>query len=102
MNDIVQVENLNKVFKIGKLSKMKTVHAINNISFEIKNNEILALVGESGSGKTTVARILSRLYKRTSGSIKVFNKEIPMKMSKADELEYRKNVQLIFQDPFHL
>ncbi|UYO98930.1 ABC transporter ATP-binding protein [Oceanotoga sp. DSM 15011] len=100
MNDIVQVENLNKVFKIGKLSKMKTVHAINNISFEIKNNEILALVGESGSGKTTVARILSRLYKRTSGSIKVFNKEIPMKMSKTDELEYRKNVQLIFQDPF--
>ena len=96
---VLKVENLTKVFRIGGIRKKK-IYAVNGISFEINRKEILALVGESGSGKTTVAKIIARLYKPTSGKIFLESKEIPDKLTKKELLMYRRSIQMIFQDPF--
>ena len=76
-----------------------TVKAVDDISFDIQQSQVLSLVGESGSGKTTVARCVAALAKPTSGSIKFLGNEISSLKGK-ELLEYRRNVQIIFQDPF--
>src|SRR5690606_32602607 len=57
-------------------SDVSTVHAIDGISFELRNGEILGLVGESGSGKTTTAEMLIRLQTATEGEIRFQGKDI--------------------------
>lgn len=97
--NVIEVKNLVKEFRIGSLKK-RTVHAINGIDFEIGEKEVLGLVGESGSGKTTVARVIVRLYEPTSGKIFLNGHETPLKMGHKELVNYRKHVQMIFQDPF--
>jgi len=97
---VIKVEKLVKEFKIGGITKTKIVHAVNDVDLEIGEEEVLGLVGESGSGKTTVARVMVRLYEPTSGKIILNGKEIPRKMGRRRLLDYRKHVQMIFQDPF--
>lgn len=96
---IIKVENLTKIFKIGRFKK-RLVYAVTDVSFQINSGEILALVGESGCGKTTIARVIGRLYEPTAGHIYLYDKEIPKKMKREQLFEYRKHVQMIFQDPF--
>ncbi len=96
---LMKIENLNKIFVIGTL-KRKYVHAINDLSLDIGYKEVVALVGESGSGKTTVARVISKLYRPTSGKIYLEGEEVGKKMRRSALLDYRKKVQMIFQDPF--
>lgn len=96
---VMRVENLTKEFEIGRFKK-KIVHAVTDVSFHINSGEILALVGESGCGKTTVARVLGQLYEPTSGQIYLYDKEVPKKMRGQQRLEYRKHVQMVFQDPY--
>lgn len=97
--NVLEVKELSKKFVIGSINK-RIVNAVNSINFYIKRKEILGLVGESGSGKSTVARVLSRLYVPTAGTIMLDGVEIPKDMSKKELRKYRKNVQMIFQDPF--
>ena len=76
------------------------VKAIDDISFEIFEGETFGLVGESGSGKSTTGRALLRLYKPTEGEILFEGKDIA-KLKKGKELlEFRKEAQMIFQDPY--
>ncbi len=67
---------------------------IDNISFEIKKGEIIALVGPNGAGKTTLVRLLCRLYDPDSGSIKYDGNDI----RNMDPEQYRKYLSVIFQD----
>src|SRR5260370_38430674 len=68
-----RVENLVKYFPVqsGQLIRRKRdfVHAVDDVSFEVRRGETLGLVGETGSGKSTVARCIARLYDVTSGKI---------------------------------
>ncbi len=98
--NVISVENLVKEFKIGGITHTKTVHAVNGVDLNIGKKEVVGLVGESGSGKTTVARVIARLYEPTSGRIILNGKEMPKKMQRRNLLDYRKHVQMIFQDPF--
>ena len=77
----------------------KKVKAVDDVSFEIGELEANCLVGESGSGKTTIARCITLLTRPTSGSIKFQGKEIT-KISGKELLDYRRKVQIIFQDPY--
>lgn len=65
MSAKVIVQNLSKVYEIKK----KSIIALDDVSFELEPNEVIALVGESGSGKTTLANILLGTLKQTSGSV---------------------------------
>ena len=93
---LIEVKNLKQYFG----SKKNVVKAIDDISFEIFEGETFGLVGESGSGKSTTGRALLRLYKPTDGEILFEGKDIA-KLKKGKELlEFRKEAQMIFQDPY--
>ncbi|MHB8567497.1 MAG: oligopeptide/dipeptide ABC transporter ATP-binding protein [Nitrososphaerales archaeon] len=99
---LLKVGNLSVTFskEFGFLGRRtRTTNAVDNVSFELFPNETLSLVGESGSGKTTIARCISALATPTSGSV-LYNGEDVTKISGSKLLAYRKEVQIIFQDPF--
>ena len=93
---LLRVENLTKIFKTGFLGKGKRIIAVNEVSFFLKKGEILSLIGESGSGKTTVARLILKLLKPTSGHIYYEDTDIWDISGKT----YWRKVQAIFQDPY--
>ncbi|MGZ4380581.1 MAG: ABC transporter ATP-binding protein [Gaiellaceae bacterium] len=78
----------------------RKLHAVDDVSFTLAPGTITALVGESGSGKTTVARLIARLYEPTSGKIVFEGLEEPRHVNRTANLRYRRQVQMIFQDPF--
>ena len=101
-NKLVEVENLVMYFPVtAGLMKRKVadVKAVDGISFYIRNGETLGLVGESGCGKTTTGRCILRLYEITSGKI-LFDGVDISKLNKQQLRNMRRNMQLIFQDPF--
>ena len=85
MKNIVEVKKLTKRYK--KLT------AIDDLSFEIKEGEILGLLGPNGSGKSTTINCLLSLLKFESGSIKIFGKEM-----KPDSYDIKKEIGVIFQE----
>ena len=93
---LLKVENLKQYFPI---SKKFTVKAVDDVSFEIYPGETYGLVGESGSGKTTIGRSIIRLYDPTAGKIIFDGADISGKMTAADEIKLRTEMQMIFQDP---
>ena len=92
---LIKVNNLYKSFTTGLLFT-KEIPALNNISFNLYNGEILSIVGESGSGKSTTANIILRLLKPTTGKVFLLDRDINSYKKK----EFYRNVQVIFQDPF--
>lgn len=98
---ILELDSVCKHFPIRSFGKFgRHVHAMDDVSFSLSRGESLALVGESGSGKTTTASVIARLYGHTSGRIRTAGLDATPFRSRTEELEYRKNVQMIFQDPF--
>lgn len=81
----------------GKPSKF--IKAVNNVSFDLYKGETLGLVGESGCGKTTLGRTLLRLVEPHSGSI-LYNGTDLLSISKKELISRRKEMQIIFQDPY--
>ncbi|GAA2644099.1 ABC transporter ATP-binding protein [Dactylosporangium fulvum] len=76
-----------------------SVHAVDDVSFELRRGQVTALVGESGSGKSTVARLLAQLYPRTGGDILLHGRPTKVRGGRRFRA-YVRRVQLIFQDPF--
>jgi len=100
--DLLEVKNLRKYFPIrgGIFSRVvANVKAVEDVSFRVKRGEVVGLVGESGSGKTTVGRSILRLIEPSAGEVNFDGVDIT-KLSKGQMREYRKRMQIIFQDPF--
>ena len=99
-NPLLEVQNLKKVFQSpGFFNKNKLI-AVNDVSFKIHKGEIVGLVGESGSGKSTVAKLVTRLIRPSEGSIYLNGENKKVTESRNVPLQYRKDVQMVFQDPF--
>ncbi|CRH48203.1 ABC transporter of dipeptides [Mycoplasmopsis arginini] len=93
---ILSIDNLKKYFvNQGIINK-----AVDGVSFDVHEGEIVGLIGESGSGKTTVGRTILRLYDDYNGFVRLEDKIISGKNISYSLKKYlRKNVQMIFQDP---
>ena len=97
---LLRTERLTRHFKIGSALSRRTLHAVDDVSLAIGAREIVALAGESGSGKSTIARLLAKLYKPTSGEIYFGGRPLSSIRSRKDLLQYRGDVPMVFQDPF--
>ena len=98
----LDVQGLSKSFPVpgASLLHRKMLRAVDDVTFALKQGTVTALVGESGSGKSTVARLISRLYTPTGGSILYRGEDVGAMHGKQQLLQYRSRVQMIFQDPF--
>ena len=99
---MIEIKNLKKYFPIKSgffNSKSGDVKAVESVTFDIPEGEILGLVGESGSGKTTLGRSIIRLIEPSEGEIFYNNKNI-LNFSEKDMRSLRKDFQIIFQDPY--
>jgi len=92
---ILSIKNLDVVFGKGK----KKFKAVDNVSFDIYKGETLSLVGESGSGKTTIGRAIVRINPCSAGEILYKGKRISGKLSRKEDREVVRRIQMIFQDP---
>ena len=101
MKKILEVKNLTKTFQVngGFLKKGKNLTAVDNVSFELMEGETLCLVGESGCGKSTLGRSILQIIKPTSGEV-LFEGVDLCKLDEKKVRPYRKNLQMIFQDPY--
>lgn len=102
MENILEIKNLKKNFGSSNFFKFKdSKAAVDNVSFEIKKGEIFGLVGESGCGKSTMGNLISKLLTADSGEIIYKGRNIDGLKGRRDLKEMRKNIQMIFQDPYH-
>ncbi|TRO52171.1 ABC transporter ATP-binding protein [Candidatus Bathyarchaeota archaeon] len=106
MSEMIRVEGLVKYFPVtqGILDSLlnrevEMVKAVDSIDLTIKEGEIFGLVGESGCGKTTTGRVILRLIDPTGGHIWYKGVDLA-ELSTKEVKEYRKDIQIIFQDPF--
>ncbi|KYK34302.1 MAG: ABC transporter ATP-binding protein [Theionarchaea archaeon] len=100
--ELIRAENVRKWFPLrgGFLERRpRYVHAVDDITFAIQNQEIFGLAGESGCGKTTASKLLVRLVEPTSGEIYLDGTDISH-LEGRELREFRKNVQMVFQDPY--
>jgi len=100
---LLEIRNLTKIFPLGESvvgsGTKGEVRAVDDVSLNIEAGETLGLVGESGSGKSTFGRLVLRLIEPTSGSIKLNGRDL-LAASRSEMRELRRNMQIIFQDPF--
>ena len=98
---LLEVKNLTTRFDIhgGALGGLTgRVHAVENVSFDLREGETLSLVGESGCGKSTTGRSIMRLVNPHSGSVVVGGTDMAT-LNHRQLRDMRKNMQMIFQDP---
>ncbi len=95
---MLELDKISKVYKTGTFGG-KELLAVNNLSLDVKDGEIISLIGESGSGKTTIGKMILRLISISSGTIKFNGVDIATLKGRALK-DYYRNVQGVFQDPF--
>lgn len=98
---LLDIKNLKKYFPIKNFfgAVKGEVKAVDNISFQIYKGETFGLVGESGCGKSTLGRCILRMLDVNGGNVLYQGKDL-VGMPEKDWKEYRKKLQIIFQDPY--
>jgi peptide/nickel transport system ATP-binding protein len=100
---LLRAEHITKYFPIRKgillQREIARVHAVDDVSFELRAGETLGLVGESGCGKSTLARCIARLFPLTSGSV-VFEGRDISRLTRRQLRPVRRDLQMVFQDPY--
>ena len=100
--NLIEIKNLSKSFDDSFFTEntKNSVMAVDDVSLNIKEGQSFGLVGESGSGKTTIAKMVVNLFKPSSGDIYFDTVNITKIKKNKDLLKFRKQIQMIFQDPF--
>lgn len=93
--NILEVKHLKKYFKTAR----GTLHAVDDVSLTIEKGKTLGIVGESGCGKSTTGRAILRLLEPTDGQV-IFNGQDITALSSSKMRQMRRDMQIIFQDPF--
>src|SRR5512139_980291 len=95
---MLKFDHVSKVYKVGTFGG-KELRAVNDITFEVPDGEVVALIGESGSGKSTIGKMILQLISITSGAIWFDGVDVST-IEKGALKEYYRKVQGVFQDPF--
>jgi peptide/nickel transport system ATP-binding protein len=95
---MLTLDRISKVYRVGTFGS-KDLHAVSNVSFDVRDGEVVSLIGESGSGKSTIGKMILRLISTTSGSI-VFDGVDVATLRGPSLKDYYRRVQGVFQDPF--
>ncbi len=95
MPDLLQVSGLKKYFRVGG----GMLHAVDDVTFSLKEGTTLGVVGESGCGKSTLGRVVLGLLEPTDGQI-LFDGQDISKVRGGKKRQLCKKMQMIFQDPF--
>jgi peptide/nickel transport system ATP-binding protein len=100
--NLIEVKNIKKTFQEGMFNETSknTVMAVDDVSFTVKEGESFGLVGESGSGKSTIAKMIVNLFKPSLGEIFFDNVCITKIKKNKEMMNFRKQIQMIFQDPY--
>ena len=97
---ILELKQVKKYFPIRMgmwKNDIRYVHAVDNVSIQLKKGEVLGLVGETGCGKSTLASLIMGIYSPTSGDILLNGRNIS---EMKDTLRLKRSIQMVFQDPF--
>ena len=94
---LLEVQHLKKYFAMGS---GQYVHAVDDVSLDIFQREIVGLVGESGSGKSTFGKTILGLHSKTAGKIFYRGEALPTKYKTSDYRRFSSRMQMIFQDPY--
>jgi len=95
---MLKLDKICKTYRVGAFGRHE-LHAVKDVSFEVKAGEVVSLIGESGSGKSTIGKMILRLTSLTEGTISFGEVDIAGHR-RADLREYYRTVQGVFQDPF--
>jgi peptide/nickel transport system ATP-binding protein len=95
---MLRLDGVSKAYRVGTFGG-KELRAVSNVSFDVKDGEVVSLIGESGSGKSTIGKMILRLISPSAGAI-VFNGVNVSTLEGGALKEYYRSVQGVFQDPF--
>lgn len=94
-NVLLNIQHLKKYFNTPK----GLLHAVDDVSFVVREGDTIGIVGESGCGKSTLGRAILRLHEPTSGVVEFMGKNI-LNYNKNQMKKLRSDMQIIFQDPY--
>ena len=101
MTALLEVRNLSKAFVSGGglFKKARSMHAVNDVSFDVGMGRVVGVVGESGCGKSTLARLILRLIEPTQGTVTFDGLDV-LAQPAAAMRKLRARMQMVFQDPY--
>jgi peptide/nickel transport system ATP-binding protein len=95
---MLELDGITKIYRVGTFGG-KQLHAVSDVSFDVKDGEVVSLIGESGSGKSTIGKMILRLVAINSGTIRFDGVDVAT-LKGTSLKEYYRKVQGVFQDPF--
>jgi peptide/nickel transport system ATP-binding protein len=95
---MLKLDGVSKIYRVGTFGG-KELPAVSDVSFDVKDSEVVSLIGESGSGKSTIGKMILRLISISSGTI-TYNGTDLAGINGGALKEYYRTVQGVFQDPF--